>query len=313
MLTNIAGIRLVAISSPLWLFFNPFRRPSPLIVILAPFKAGALTGTVTAPVTSTIGLVGGILIAMWNYMGWDSASTIATEVHHPQKTYPRAMLLAVLIVSLTYILPVLAMRITGVSSSAFETGSWANLAGLVGGRWLQIVLVFGGLVSLTFGMLNALVMSYCRLPLAMAQDRMLPAAFAKLHQKTRAPWVAILACGAGWALCVGLGFERLVTLDVLLSGASVVLEFAALIALRIREPELDRPFRVPGGMWGASLVGVFPLLLLGFSVVSSANERVWGLNGLALGALLIAAGFLAYWAKPAPPAEAALATAPPES
>jgi len=45
--------------------------------------------------------------------GWDSASTIATEVHDPQKTYPRAMLLAVLIVSLTYILPVLAMRITG--------------------------------------------------------------------------------------------------------------------------------------------------------------------------------------------------------
>ena len=308
-LINIAGIRMVAISS-LWLFLL-LSAPFALIVILAPFKMGALAGAVTAPTTSTIGLVGGILIAMWNYMGWDSASTIATEVHQPQKTYPRAMLLAVLIVSLTYILPVLAMRITGVSASAFETGSWANLARLVGGPWLEIALVIGGLVS-AFGMLNALVMSYCRLPLAMAQDRMLPLAFAKLHSKTRAPWVAILACGAGWALCVGLGFERLITLDVLLSGASVMLEFAALIALRIREPQLERPFRVPGGMWGVCLIGVFPLLLLGFSVVNSAGERVWGVNGLALSTTLIVAGFFAYWAKPAP-AEASLEPAPPES
>ena len=309
-LINIAGIRIVAISS-LWLFLL-LSAPFALIVILAPFKAGALGGAVTAPTTSTIGLVGGVLIAMWNYMGWDSASTIATEVHEPQKTYPRAMLLAVLIVSLTYILPVLAMRITGVPSGAFETGSWANLARLVGGRWLEVAMVVGGIVS-AFGMLNALVMSYCRLPLAMAQDRMLPSAFAKLHPTTRAPWVAILVCGAAWALCVGLGFERLITLDVLLSGVSVMLEFAALIALRIREPQLDRPFRVPGGTWGVCLIGVFPLLLLSFSVINSAAERVWGVNGLALATMLVVAGFFVYWAKPTPTAESSLAPAPPES
>jgi amino acid transporter len=145
-----------------------------------------------------------------------------------------------------------------------------------------------------FGMLNALVMSYSRLPLAMAQDGILPGIFARLHPRTRAPWVAILACGAGWALCLGLNFERLITLDVLLSGASLLLEFAALVALRIREPNLPRPFRVPGGMAGAVLAGAFPLLLLVFSVIRGDQERVLGMNSLFFGVILMAAGLLAY-------------------
>jgi len=293
-LMNIAGIRVVATTS-LWLFFL-LSAPFALIVLLAPGKIGAFSNVATTPATSTVGLVGGLLICMWNYMGWDNASTIAKEVKRPQRTYPRAMLLAVIVVSLTYILPVLAMWITGVRSTAFETGSWADLAGLMGGQWLKVALVLGGMVS-AFGMFNALVMSYSRLPLAMAQDGMLPKVFATVHPKTRAPWVAILACAAGWALCLGLGFERLVTLDVLLYGISLMLEFIALIALRIKEPELRRPFRVPGGMMGAALLGVCPLLLLGFSISHGEAEQVWGMSGPMFGLLLIAGGFLAYWAK----------------
>jgi amino acid transporter len=290
---NIAGIRVVGISS-LWLFFL-LSTPFAVIVLLSPLKVGALSGVATTPTTSTVGLVGGVLVAMWNYMGWDNASTIATEVYHPQTTYPRAILLAVMIVSLTYTAPVLAVWGTGISSSAFETGSWADVAGLMGGSWLRAALVIGGIIS-AFGMLNALVMSYSRLPLAMAQDGMLFRVFAKQHAKTRAPWVSILVCASCWALCMGLGFERLITLDVLLAGTSVMLEFAALIALRIREPKLDRPFRVPGGMAGAALLGVCPLLLIGFSVLQSQGERVLGMNALLFGMLLIITGFLLYWA-----------------
>jgi amino acid transporter len=293
-LMNIAGIRVVATTS-LWLFFL-LSAPFALIVLLAPGKIGALTNVSVTPATSTVGLVGGLLICMWNYMGWDNASTIAKEVKRPQKTYPRAMVLAVIVVSLTYILPVLAMWITGIPSTAFETGSWADLAGLIGGQWLKVALVLGGMIS-AFGMFNALVMSYSRLPLAMAQDGMLPKVFGKVHPKTRAPWVAILACAAGWALCLGLGFERLVTLDVLLYGVSLMLEFVALIALRIKEPNLRRPFRVPGGMMGAAFLGVCPLLLLGFSIAHGESEQVWGMSGPVFGAVLIAGGFFAYWAK----------------
>jgi amino acid transporter len=232
---------------------------------------------------------------MWNYMGWDNASTIAQEVERPQRTYPRAMIASVVLVSLTYILPVLAVYITGIPAAAFETGSWADLARIIGGNWLRIALVLGGMMS-GFGMFNALVMSYSRLPLAMARDGMLPKIFAKTHPKTRAPWVAILVCATGWALCLGLGFERLITLDVMLYGASLSLEFVTLVALRIREPELKRGFRVPGGLPGVILTGIFPISLIGLGLFRSGSETVLGMNGLLFGVIIILSGFVVYLA-----------------
>lgn len=288
---NIAGVKVVSMTS-LWLFFA-LSSPFLLIVLLAPFKIGALVTAVTKPTTSNVDMIGGLLIAMWNYMGWDNASTIATEVERPQRTYPRAMLAAVGIVSLSYIVPVVAMWMTGLAPSAWETGSWAEVAGMLGGPLLRIGLILGGMIS-GFGMFNALVMSYSRLPLAMAQDGMLPKFFGKLHARSRAPWVAIIFLAVCWALCLGLGFERLVTIDILLYGGSLALEFAALIWLRFREPELPRPFRVPGGKLGAIAIGIAPILLLSFSVVRSETETVLGMSSFAFGMMLIAAGVLVY-------------------
>jgi amino acid transporter len=143
-------------------------------------------------------------------------------------------------------------------------------------------------------MFNALVMSYSRLPLAMAQDGMLPGIFARLHPKSRAPWVAIVALAFGWAMCLGLGFARLVTIDILLYGFSLLLEFIALAVLRFREPDLPRPFRVPGGLFGVIAIGIPPMLLLGFSIIRSEHEQIWNMSSFAFGMILIAAGFVAY-------------------
>jgi amino acid transporter len=290
-LLNIAGVRVVSTTS-LWLFFA-LSAPFIAIVCIAPFKFGALAA-VAKPANSSVDILTGLLICMWNYMGWDNASTIATEVERPQRTYPRAMLVAVMIVALSYIIPVAAMWMTGLSPAAWDTGFWADIAGMLGGPLLRLGLALGGIIS-GFGMFNALVMSYSRLPLAMAQDGMLPKIFGKLHTRTRAPWVAIIALAICWAMCLGLGFERLVTLDILLYGASLALEFAALVVLRVREPELPRAFRVPGGMFGAIAVGIAPMLLLGFSVIRSQTEQVLGMSSFAFGMLLIAAGVVAYF------------------
>ncbi|HEV8383437.1 MAG TPA: hypothetical protein VGQ11_01100, partial [Candidatus Acidoferrales bacterium] len=114
------------------------------------------------------------------------------------------------------------------------------------------------------------------------------------HPRTRAPWVSILACAVAWAGCLGLGFERLVIMDVMLCGLSLVLEFVALAVLRVREPNLPRPFRVPGGTIGAVLVGVPPTILLGYAMFRTNHEQIFGMDALFLGTLLILAGFLAY-------------------
>ncbi len=296
---NVAGVRVVGITS-LWLFFL-LSAPFAVIVVMAPFKAGAFaaaSGSSPAEATS-LSLIGGVLVAMWNYMGWDNASTVAQEVERPQRTYPRAMIAAVVLVTITYVLPFVAVRLAGIPSSAFEAeGAWATVAGLVGGKilgieWLRVLIVMGGMMS-AFGMFNALVMSYSRLPLAMARDGMLPKIFAKTSEKTQAPWVAILACAGCWALCLGLKFEKLVTLDIMLYGASLMLEFVTLVVLRIREPELKRGFRVPGGLVGAVMMGVFPLLLMSLALVKSGSETVLGINGMVFGGMIIAGGFLLY-------------------
>src|SRR4029077_2936935 len=269
--------------------------PFALIVLMAPLKAGALAGVSVGGASSegaSLGLLGGVLVAMWNYMGWDNASTIAQEVEKPQRTYPRAMIAAVILVALTYVAPFLAVYFTGVPASVFaEDGSWAAIAGMIGGKilgfeWLRFAIVVGGMMS-AFGMFNALVMSYSRLPLAMAQDGMLPRFFAKTSKRTGAPWVAILVCATCWALCLGLGFARLVTLDIMLYGASLSLEFVTLIVLRVREPELKREFRVPGGLVGAIFLCFFPIGLLSLALVKSGHETILGMNGLTFGAIII--------------------------
>ena len=294
---NLAGIRVVGITS-LWLFFL-LSAPFALMVVLSPLKVGALAGAHAAPAAAGLSLLGAVLVAMWNYMGWDNASTIAREVERPQKTYPKAMMVAVALVALSYVLPFAAVYLTGVPSALFGgDGSWAAVAGAIGGKflgfeWLRFLIILGGMMS-AFGMFNALVMSYSRLPLAMAHDGMLPKFFGKVSARTQTPGVAILFCAACWAVCLGLGFRRLVTLDIMLYGISLMLEFVTLVALRIREPELKRGFRVPGGMAGAILAGVFPLALLSLAMVESNRETVLGMNGLLFGALIIMAGFMIY-------------------
>ena len=161
-------------------------------------------------------------------------------------------------------------------------------------RGFRVALVLGGMMS-AFGMFNALVMSYSRLPLAMAQDGMLPSVFGKLHPKTRAPWVAITCSGGCWALCLGLGFERLVTIDVLLYGMSLMLEFVALIVLRIKEPELRRPFKVPGGTGRRDSDRRVPCVAAGIFDRAWRGRADSGHERAGVWMLLIAAGFVVYW------------------
>jgi len=146
-------------------------------------------------------------------------------------------------------------------------------------------------------MFNALVMSYSRLPLAMSRDGMLPGVFSRVTRKNHTPWVSIVVLASCWLPCLVLGFQRLITLDIMLYGAALMLEFVTLVALRIREPRLERAFRVPGGMAGAVSCGLFPLALLILAMVESEHESILGMNGLVFGAMIILAGFGIYFAS----------------
>jgi amino acid transporter len=122
---------------------------------------------------------------------------------------------------------------------------------------------------------------------------LLPKIFLRVNKRA-VPWVSVLFCATIWALALGLSFERLISIDLVLYGGSLLLEFVALIVLRLREPELARPFRVPGGMAGAVAVGVGPALLIAYAIYAARAEQVAGMNALLFAALVGAAGALVY-------------------
>src|SRR6202158_4114160 len=142
------------------------------IVLLSPFLImAALSGSQPAPAAPMAsspgtGLFAGITIAMWNFMGWDNASTVAADVERPERTYPRAMIITVIRVS---------------------------AADAISGGWLGTAVVVGGMVS-AIGSFNSLLMSYAQIPVALADDGFLPRVFALRGAKSGSPWGVILVC-----------------------------------------------------------------------------------------------------------------------
>ena len=270
-------------------------------VLLAPFviliTAGlwAWHGHGTGALLQSVGapdIAGAISVTMWNYMGWDNASTVAQEVEDPQHNYPRAMLGATALVAFTYILPLLAVALAGLAPGQFSTGAWTDAARILAGPLLAIAVVAGGMIN-GVGMFNPLMMSITRVPFAMAEDGQAPQILLR-RTKLGVPWVSVLACAAIWGLALSFTFERLISIDLVLYGASLILEFIALVVLRRREPNLHRPFRVPGGLPGAIAVGIGPTLLIVFALWAARNENVLGLNALLFAATVGIAGALVY-------------------
>jgi len=245
-----------------------------------------------------VDFLGGIVLAMWNYQGWDDASPVAGEVDRPQRTYPLAMMWTTLIVALTYVLPIAGVAVAVLDANRWTTSNWPEVARTVlggggAGAVAAVAVTVAGMLGAA-GTLNALTMSYSRIPLVMAEDGFLPRILAR-RNAAGAPVVSVIACAAAWALCLKLSFTELLLLDVLLKGLSIVLEFAALAVLRVKEPKLARPYRLPGGLAAAVLIGVPPTVLLVLTGVRSGVEPVGPINSLELGVILIVLGLAAYW------------------
>lgn len=297
-LWNLSGARAVGEGS-VWMSLALL---SPFVVLVALALARHVAPNV-APASSAghpgirhLDILGGILIAMWNYMGWDNTSTVAEEVHRPQRAFPRVMLITVSFITISYIVPVAAAAHTGISPLGWSTGGWVDVGRMLGGQWLSIAIAAGGAIG-AIGCFNALMLSFTRLPLVMAQDGYLPKILARTSPRTGMPWVAITVCAIGWAACLFLNFERLVIIDVLLTGLSILLEFWALVGLRIREPNLARPYRVPGGIAGAILIGIPPLALMVAAIIRNRAEAIGSTSSLAVALVLVALGPICYFAS----------------
>jgi amino acid transporter len=271
---NIRGTRAVGNSSVVFslLLLLPFA----VMVVMGMGKvfshpAAVLHPFVPSGQSTFAAFSSGLYIVMWNYLGWDSISTIAGEIEEPQRLFPRALLIGLPLIILCYFLPALVGIAAQPDVSAWGEGSWPSIAQLIGGPALAGMVALCGLLSAA-GLFSAGLQSSSRIPFVLAKDKILPPFFTRLHPKFGTPWIAILFSAGIYTALSLLDFKQLAEIDVILYSSALLLEFIALLILRIKEPHLPRPFKIPGGWFVLILVVFLPIAVILFAFYNLFHE-----------------------------------------
>jgi amino acid transporter len=242
------------------------------------------------------GLAVGLSLALWNYIGWDNASTVEGEVKDAGKTYPKALAITLPLVAVGYFIPLLA-TLGATDWTTWRDGGWPSIVrDAVGGGgfggFIASWVALGGMVS-ALALFNALLLSYSRIPFVMAEDRLLPAPIRRVD-RNGTPYVAVLVSAVAYSVFVLVPLARLVVADVVLYALALALEFGALVALRRREPELRGSFRIPVGQGGVIGLAILPMVILVAVVGLSFRDGEYGLPAVIGAGVAIALGPVAY-------------------
>ena len=274
-----------------------------VLLVLAWLKRGPALGTVVGVVARDLSsshkgaLLLGLSYIVFNYSGWDNASSYAGEVDQAQRNYPRAIGWALLVVVLSYLLPVVAgLSVTTDPSIWSADAGWPVIARLIGGRWLGSLIAAAALVSM-WTLFNAQLLYVSRLPFVMAYDGWLPKIIAEVTPGTAVPKIAILCFCAITAIFAALSLGSLVVIICLLNTGALLLEFLSIVVIRVRRPNDHRSFRVPGGWWGMSLLCL--TWLAAAAVVLLATLRDWHsyLGQLFVVGFIVLSGMVLYFIR----------------
>lgn len=293
---NMRGSRLVGDTGVLMmaLILLPFVVMSVLgLVHMVSHGAASTLSPFTLPHQSGLSAFGASLgVVIWNYIGWDSPSTVLGEVDRPQRTYTRALVISVPLIMISYLLPMVGALGSGLHAGhpgAWDDGDFANAGALLGGHWLKLAITIGAVIA-QVGLFSSLLMSGSRVPRVLAGDGYLPRFLAR-DGKHGTPVAAIVVSCAIFAIFCALDFETLVDADVLTNLAAIMLEFAAFLVLRHRFRRLERPFRVPGGWPVAVLITLGPLALTVYLAVSTLQDEP---GAFWIGVVILVIGLLLY-------------------
>jgi amino acid transporter len=151
-----------------------------------------------------------------------------------------------------------------------------------------------GAVVAAAGLFLSLLLTNSRLPYVLARDGQMPAVLGRLHPRFGTPWAAVVLSSVGYSVCAFWSFKELIILNIWLYSIALILEMAAFVALRRREPALPRPWRVGGGAIGMWLVASLPTLCCVLAMATA------GWTNTVVGVLAALTGPLAYWLWRAP-------------
>ncbi|HVW70773.1 MAG TPA: amino acid permease [Steroidobacteraceae bacterium] len=230
------------------------------------------------------GVLKGAAIIFFSYVGFDTASTTALEARNPQRDLPRGIIGALVISSLLYVgmsavmtgmVPFEKLNVDQPVAVALDAHPQLS--------WLAVLVKIGVIAGMTSVILTSLL-GQPRILLAMADDGLLPPSVSKCHPRFKTPHIATAWTGVGAALIAAVFpldvLADLISIGILLAFAVVC---AGVLVMRVKRPEVPRPFRVP---WAPFTCILGTLVCLGMTLSLGTPTWIrlvlWTLIGMAI-------------------------------
>ncbi|MEP6800554.1 MAG: amino acid permease, partial [Acidobacteriota bacterium] len=215
------------------------------------------------------GIASGAAIVFFAYIGFDAVSTVAEECRNPKRDMPIGIIGSLILCTVIYaiiaavftgLIPYSALTKTLSTEQAEPLTLAMRFAAMP--NWMVGVVAFGSVVAHT-AVLLVFQMGQPRIFFAMSRDGLLPSWFAKVHPRFKTPHVATIITG----VFVGVAslfssLDEMVNLTNIGTLFAFLLVCVGIIILRIREPNRERGFRVPGGTWMLPLMGAASCVFL---------------------------------------------------
>jgi APA family basic amino acid/polyamine antiporter len=265
------------------------------VVLLVGIAAVLLMlGRHTAAVTSSLwpremgGVVSGFGLAMvtalWAYEGWQFVTYSAGEAVNPRRDFPRALFWGTLFLTVLYIVAgfgyLVALGPQGAANS--DVIAAAAMQATVG-PWAAKLVALTILISV-FSAMNSVVLTAPRVFYAMACDGLFFRKLAEVHPRFRTPATAVIALGVWSAALAMMGsFQKLIGYAMFVAWIFYGLGGASVFPLRRREPDAERPFRVPGYPWTPALFVASAFALVANVIVATPWDAAKGLAIVLLG------------------------------
>lgn len=237
-------------------------------------------------------LGGGIAIAIWLYSGYEAMSAIGGEVTDT-KVIPKATLIALPLIALTYVIPTAASLASVGNWELWREGFGEDAVGygtvltqnLGSNLW---IVPFGIVAILSAGSIyNSWMTAGTRVLFAMSDDCLAPKFIYKVNKKYGVPYIPVLIMAATNLLLCSLDFTVVLVLEVLLIIATQCLLFITMMVMRVKKPDMKRPFKIPGPAGFIFTYFSIPLFVAVVAYLLNGTDYfLGGLVGLMTGPIL---------------------------